>query len=59
MANELDELEYSKSLNQTTSYAHWYAFLYLHAQIKTSVYLPPLKSENKTELNELNELEYL
>ena len=29
--NELDELIYSKSLTQTTSYAYWHAFLYLHA----------------------------
>ena len=32
--NELDELKYSKSLNQTTSYAHRHAILYLHAHIK-------------------------
>ena len=38
--NELDELKYSKSLIQLTSYAHWHTFLYLHAQ---------------TELIELNE----
>ena len=59
--NELDELKYSKSLNQTTSYAHWHAFLYLHAQtrIKTFIYLSHFNSEKKTELNELNELEYL
>ena len=36
--NELDELKYSKSLNQMTSYAHWHAFLYLHAYIKTLIY---------------------
>ena len=29
--NELDKLKYSKSLNQTTSYTYWHAFLYLHA----------------------------
>ena len=29
--NELDELKYSKSLYQTTSYAYRHAFLYLHA----------------------------
>ena len=56
--NELDELKCSKSLNQTTSYAHWHAFLYLHAHIKTFIYLSHIKSEKKTELNELNELEY-
>ena len=48
--NELDELKYSKSLNQMTSYAYWHAFLYFHAHIKCL--LIPLK---KTELNELNE----
>ena len=58
--NELDELKYSKTLIQTTSYAHWHAFLYLHAQtcIKTFIYLSHLKSEKKTEPNQLNELEY-
>ena len=30
--NKLNELKYSKSLTQMTSYAHWHAFLYLHAQ---------------------------
>ena len=30
---------WAKSLNQTTSYAHWHAFLYLHAHIKISIYL--------------------
>ena len=54
--NELDELKCSKSLNQITSYAHWHAFLYLHAQIKTFVYLSYLKSEKGAELNGL---EYL
>ena len=41
-----------------SSYAHEYVFLYLHAQtcIKTFIYLSHLKSEKKTELNEL---EYL
>ena len=47
-----------KSLNQTTSYAHWHAFLYLHAHIKTFICLSQLKSEKKTELNEHSELEY-
>ena len=56
--NELDELKYSKSFEQTISYAHWQAFLYLHAHIKTFNYLSHLKSEKKAELNELNELEY-
>ena len=42
--NELDELIYSKSLHLTTSYANWYAFLYLNAQIKTFIYLSYLKS---------------
>ena len=37
--NELDELKCSKSLNQTISYAHWHAFLYLHAPIKIFIYL--------------------
>ena len=32
--NELDELQYSKSLNQISSYAHSKVFLYLHAQLK-------------------------
>ena len=56
--NELEELKCSKSLNQTTSYAHWYAFLYLHAQtcIKTFIHLSHFKSEKQSELNELNEL---
>ena len=36
--NELDELKCSKSLNQTIGYAHWHAFLYLHAPIKTFIY---------------------
>ena len=38
--NELDELKYSKSLNQTTSYAHWHALLYLQAHIITFIYIP-------------------
>ena len=42
---ELDELKCSKSLNHTTSYAHWYAFLYLHSHIKTFIYLSHWKSE--------------
>ena len=36
--NELDELKYSKSLNQITSDTHWHAFLYLHAYIYTLYY---------------------
>ena len=56
--NELDELKCSKSLNQTISYAHWHAFLYLHAPIKTFIY--PIKNQKKkTELNELSELKCL
>ena len=43
--NELDELKCSKSLNQTISYAHWHAFLYLHAPIKTFIY--PIKNQKK------------
>ena len=56
--NELDELKYSKTLIQMTSYAHRHAFLYLHAQtcIKTFIYL--VQNFKKTELNELSELEY-
>ena len=54
--NELDELKCSKSLNQTTSYAHWYAFLYLHSHIKTFIYA--LKNQKMIELTELNELKY-
>ena len=57
--SELSELKCSKSLNQMTSYAHWHAFLYLHAYIKTIFYLSYFKSEKKSKLNELNELEYL
>ena len=44
-----------------SSYAHWHAFLYLHAQtcIKTFIYLSYLEWEKKkTEHNELIELEY-
>ena len=37
--NDLNELKCSKSINQITNYAHWHAFLYLHAQIKTFIYL--------------------
>ena len=48
----------TQSLNQTTSYAHWIAFFYLHAHIKISIHLSHLKSEKKAELNELSELEY-
>ena len=44
--NELDELKCSKSLNQTTSYAHWHAFLYLHAHIKYS-FIYPFKNQKK------------
>ena len=47
--NELSELEYSKTPSQMSSYAHWHAFLYLHAQtrIKTSIHSSDLKSEKK------------
>ena len=55
--NELDELKYSKTLIQTTSYANQHA-LYAETHIKAFIYLSHLKSEKKTELNELNELEY-
>ena len=43
-----------------SSYAHKYVFLYLHAHtcIKTFINLSHLNSIKKTELNELNELEY-
>ena len=44
--NELDELKCSKSLKQTTSYAHWHAFLYLHAHIKY-LFLYPIKNQIK------------
>ena len=57
--NELDELKYSRLFNQTTSFAHFNAFLYLHALVKTLIYLFYLKSEKKSKLNKLNELEYL
>ena len=50
--NELDELKYSKSFNQTTNYVHWHAFLYLRAQIKTFIYSSFLKSEKRSKLNE-------
>ena len=56
--NELDELKWSKSLNRTTSYAHWNAFLYLHAHINTFLNFS-IKNQKKKELNELRELEYL
>ena len=44
--NELNELEYSKTLSQMTSYAPSHAFLYLHAQtcMKTFMYLSHFKS---------------
>ena len=45
--NELDELKYSKSLNQTTSYAHWYAFLYLHAQTCIKTFIFPIQNQKK------------
>jgi len=54
--NELDKLKYSKSLKQTTSYAHWNVILYLHAQLKYLFILFEIRK--KTKLNELNELEY-
>ena len=31
---KLDKLKYSKSLQQITSYTHWHAFLYSHAQLE-------------------------
>ena len=45
--NKLDKLEYLKSFIKTTSYAHWHAFLYLHAQtrVQISIHLFHLKSE--------------
>ena len=51
--NEQDALKYSKSLNQMTSYAHWHAFLYLHAKIKTYIHISYLISEKNSKLNEL------
>ena len=47
--NELSKLEYWKTPSQMSSYAHWHAFLYLHAQtsIKTSIHFSDLKSEKK------------
>ena len=47
--NELNELEYLKTPSQMSSYAHWHAFLYLHAQtcIKTFIHLSHLESEKK------------
>ena len=47
--NELSELEYWKTPSQMSSYAHWHAFLYLHAQtsIKTFIHFSDLKSEKK------------
>ena len=47
--NEQSELEYWKTPSQMSSYAHWHAFLYLHAQtsIKTSIHFSDLKSEKK------------
>ena len=43
--NKLSELEYWKTPSQMSSYAHWHAFLYLHAQtsIKTSIHFSDLK----------------
>ena len=57
--SELNELEYLKTPSQISSSAHWHAFLYLHAYIKTLFYLSYLKSEKKSKLNGLNKLEYL
>ena len=44
--NELNELEYSKTPSQMTSYAHKHVFLYLHAQtnIDTLLYWSYIKS---------------
>ena len=52
--NVKDELKCSKLLNQTTSYTYWHIFLYLHADIKTFIYL-----SQKLRKTELNELKYL
>ena len=57
--NELDELKCWKSLNQTTNFAHWHAFLYLHPHIKYLFILTNKNQKEKNELNELSELEYL
>ena len=51
--NELDELKYSKSLTQMTSYAHWHVLVFACSDMYQNIYL-----EKKTELNELSELEY-
>ena len=51
---ELDELKCSKSL-QTTSYAHWHAFVYFHAHIKYLFIYRISNKKKQTELNELNE----
>ena len=53
--NELKELEYWKTPSQLSSYAHWHASLYLHAQthIKIFIYLSHSKLEKKTEPNGL------
>ena len=56
--NELDELKYSKSLTQMTSYAHWYVLLFACSDMYQNIYLSHLKLEKKTELNELSELKY-
>ena len=37
--NKQDEQKYSKSLIKMTSYAHWHAYLYLYAYIKTFINL--------------------
>ena len=45
--NELDELKYSKKFNQTTSFAHWHAFLYVYALIKTFFILFKIKEKEQ------------
>ena len=47
--NELNKLKYYKLLKQMTSYAHWNAWFFLHAQIwiKTFMYLSHFKTEKK------------
>ena len=61
--NELDEVEYSKTPWQMSSYAHWYAFLYFLAKIYIKIFIHLWKylfiafEKKNNELNELNELE--
>ena len=56
--NELDELKYSKSLTQMTSYAHRYVLVFACSDTYQNIYSSHLKFKKKTELNELSELEY-